>query len=142
VNRGPASSLALPLAVVATTVTLLALDVVWLGVVAKGFYDRSLGSLKRPDAFWPAALLFYAMYITAVVAHAVRGAETRATAARRGAAIGLIAYGTYDLTNWAVIAGWPAVLVPVDIGWGVVLTSLAALAGHVVLRSLAPRAPR
>jgi uncharacterized membrane protein len=119
---------------------MLGLDLVWLGVVAKGFYDSSLGALKRPDVFWPAALLFYAMYIAAVVVHAVVGAEGRVAAARRGAAIGLVAYGTYDLTNWSVVAGWPAALVPVDVVWGIVLTSLAALAGHVVLRSLSPRA--
>ena len=53
-------------------------------------------------------------------------------AARRGAALGLVAYGTYELTNWAVLRDWPALLVPIDIGWGVVLTAMAAFVGKLV----------
>ncbi|RXL64049.1 DUF2177 family protein, partial [Citrobacter sp. AAK_AS5] len=44
--------------------------------------------------------------------------------------LGFVAYATYDLTNWAVIRDWPAILVPIDLAWGVVLTPLAALAGR------------
>jgi hypothetical protein len=47
---------------------------------------------------------------------------------RRGAALGLVTYATYDLTNWAVLKGWPVLLVPVDVGWGIALTAVVALA--------------
>jgi uncharacterized membrane protein len=115
-------------AVVAAVVTLLGLDLVWLGVVAKGLYDEALGPLRRDDVFWPAALAFYALYVGAVLAHAALPSRTAGEALRRGAGLGLVAYGTYELTNWAVLRGWPAVLVPVDLGWGVVLTALVSLA--------------
>lgn len=118
----------------AVTVTTMALDLVFLGVVAKGLYDDLLGPLRRPTVHWPAALAFYALYVAAVLVHAVLPTPRVRDAARRGAGLGLVAYGTYELTNWAVLAGWPAALVPVDIAWGVVLTAVAALAGHAAHR--------
>jgi uncharacterized membrane protein len=48
------------------------------------------------------------------------------------AAPGLVAYGTYELTNWAVLRDWPALLVPIDIGRGVALTAMAAFVGKLV----------
>ena len=120
---------ALAAATLATATTMLVLDLVWLGVVARGLYASALGPLMRPEAFWPAAALFYAFYVAVIVTWAVVGTEAPLAAARRGAAVGFVAYTTYELTNWAVIRDWPAELVPVDIAWGVFLTGVAALAG-------------
>lgn len=125
------SALAIAAAATVAATTMLALDLAWLGVVARGLYDSSLGPLKRPEVFWPAAALFYAVYIGAVVVHAVIGASGPSSALWRGAALGLVTYATYDLTNWAVLKGWPAMLVPVDVAWGVALTSVVALAGKL-----------
>jgi len=130
------NSAAIALATVATTATLLVLDLTWLGVVARGIYDTSLAPLKRPVVFLPAAGLFYALYVAAVVRYAVLGASSAGAAARRGAALGLVAYGTYELTNWAVLRDWPPLLVPIDIGWGIALTALAAVVGKVVYARL------
>jgi uncharacterized membrane protein len=128
---------ALAACVLAVTVTTMALDLVFLGVIAKRLYDELLGPLRRPTVHWPAALAFYAMYVVALLVHAVLPANTAKDAARRGAGLGLVAYATYELTNWAVLAGWPAALVPVDIGWGVFLTAAAAVAGHAAYRRVA-----
>lgn len=116
----------------ATGATLLLLDLLWLGVIAAGLYDACLGPLKSETVFWPAAVLFYSLYVGATVAWAVLGTERPSAAARRGAALGLVVYGTYELTNWAILRGWPALLVPIDIGWGVLLTSTASLVGKLV----------
>ncbi len=125
-----------------TAVSLLILDLLWLGVVARPLYDSALGPLKRPLMFWPAAGLFYALYVGAIVIHAVLGAVGGGDAARRGAGLGLVAYGTYELTNWAVLRDWPAVLVLPDIAWGVALTCAAAAAGKAALSRLRGGAPR
>jgi uncharacterized membrane protein len=117
-----------------TAVVLLALDLLWLGVVARPLYESALASLRRPVVLWPAAGLFYALYLVAIVIHAELGAESIGAAARRGAGLGLVAYGTYELTNWAVLRGWPPTLVLPDIAWGVVLTAVAAAAGRATLR--------
>lgn len=130
---------------VATAVTaaiLLILDLLWLGVVARPLYDSALGPLKRPVVFWPAAGLFYALYIGAIVIHAELGAVGVGDAARRGAGLGLVAYGTYELTNWAVVRDWPTVLVLPDIAWGVALTCAAAVAGKAALSRMRAGAPR
>lgn len=124
-------------AVAAVTLTTMVLDLAFLGVLAKGLYDELLGPLRRPTVFWPAALGFYAMYVVALLVHAVLPSETAAAAARRGAGLGLVAYATYELTNWAVLAGWPAALVPLDIAWGVVLTATAAATGNLAYRRFA-----
>lgn len=117
-------------AVCAVVAVMVVLDLVWLGVVARPFYDEALGALKRDPVHLPAAALFYVMYVAAIVLHAVRPAESPREAFRRGAGLGFVAYATYELTNWAVIRGWPAVLVPVDTLWGVALTASAAWAGR------------
>lgn len=125
------SALAIASASVAAATAMLLLDLSWLGVVARELYDANLGPLKRSEVFWPAAALFYVMYIGAVVVHAVIGSNSPAASLRRGAALGFVTYATYDLTNWAVLQGWPALLVPIDIAWGVVLTAMVALAGKL-----------
>ena len=68
----------------AVAATLLVLDLTWLGLVARPFYDAALAPLRRPEVFWPAGGLFYAFYVAAVVALAVSRAPTVRAAALRG----------------------------------------------------------
>ncbi len=113
-----------------TAVVMLVLDLLWLGVAAAPIYKNALGDLMRPQAYWPAALLFYAMYIAAVNKYAVLGATSVRNAAWRGLEMGFFGYATYELTNWAVIRDWPASIVPIDLAWGCALTALVAAAGR------------
>lgn len=133
--RRPIRPLAAVAATLATAATFLALDLLWLGVVARDFYREALGGLMREEAYVPAAALFYAFYVAVTTGWAVLGAGSPGAAARRGAGLGFVAYATYELTNWAVIRDWPAGIVPVDLAWGVVLTSVAALAGKAAERA-------
>ena len=133
------SPLAIVVATAAVAVTMLVVDLTWLAVVAQSLYDSMLAPLKSPEVFWPAAALFYAMYIAAIVVYGVLGATSPASAFRRGAGLGLVSYATYELTNWAVLRDWPALLVPIDIGWGVVLTALTSLVGKLVYTSVSGR---
>ena len=127
------------LAVLATAVTMLVLDLAWLGIVARGVYASALGHLMRPEALWPAALLFYVFYVSVTAAWAVFGTAAPAAAARRGAGLGFVAYTTYELTNWAVLRDWPAWIVPIDIAWGIALTAVSALAGKATQRAVGGR---
>jgi uncharacterized membrane protein len=133
---GKPRPLAAAAATLATAAALVVLDLAWLGVVARDLYRNALGPLMRPEAFLPAAALFYAFYVSVTVAWAVLGSSSPGGAARRGAGLGLVAYATYELTNWAVIRDWPGWLVPVDLAWGVVLTATAALAGKLAQRGV------
>jgi uncharacterized membrane protein len=118
-------------------VTLLALDLVWLGSVAPPLYRATIGPLlrERPDLM--AAALFYALYVVGVVEFAVRPQPSGAAAVRvagRGALLGLFAYGTFDLTAQAVLAGWSPLIVVVDMAWGALITGAVATVTHRLTR--------
>lgn len=127
---------------VAVAVVMLVLDLTWLGVIALDLYKSQLGPLLRPQPDVVAAALFYTMYVVATTAYGSLGAKTVRDAVNRGGALGLVAYGTYELTNWAVITGWPVVLVPADIAWGVALTAISSVVGHLILVRMTGSASR
>lgn len=107
----------------------LALDLLWLGVVAKNLYRQQLGHLLGPDVNWPAAVLFYLVFIAGVVFFVVRPALESGDATRaltHGALFGFVAYATYDLTNHATMRDWPPLVTVVDLAWGSVLTAAVA----------------
>ena len=116
-----------------------AIDLLWLGVVAKNFYQNSLAHLLSPTVNWPAALLFYFMYIVGIILFAVRpGLEggSLAKAAFWGALFGFFTYATYDLTNLATLRHWPIKVVVVDIVWGTLLCTLVASGSFLIGRWL------
>ena len=53
-----------------------------------------------------------------------------------GIFLGLVAYGTYDLTNWAAFEGYTAKIALIDLVWGSLLTGLCALSGRLVATRL------
>jgi uncharacterized membrane protein len=120
-----------------STVAFFAIDMFWLGVVARGFYRRHLGGLLAEQVNWAAAIAFYLLYIAGIVFFvtlpaARTGSLVRALAT--GTFFGLVAYATYDLTNLATLKGWPVTVTVVDICWGMVLTASVAAAGYAVAR--------
>ena len=114
-----------------------ALDLLWLGVVAKGFYQAQLGHLMRPDVQWPAALLFYLIYVGAIVILCVLPAAEKQSLGRAlalGAVFGLAAYAAFDLTSLALLKDFPMKAVVVDLTWGTVLTACVSATGYWVAR--------
>lgn len=117
--------------------TFLVIDAIWLGFIAKSFYAEQLGALMRDSPNMAAAAAFYAIYVGGVVLFAVRPAlatESHWLALGLGAALGFMAYGTYDVTNYATLKGWPIAVVVIDILWGTALTALSALCGYLLTR--------
>ena len=108
----------------------LVLDGLWLGVLMSSTYKELLGPLMLAQPKWGPAIVFYLLYVLGVVFFVVLPALARASARRAalaGALFGLVAYGTYDMTNWATLQGWSAQLALMDMAWGGLLTCLAAL---------------
>ena len=121
----------------ASVVVLFAVDLVWLGVVAKDFYGRHLSTLMRPDVRWAPAVLFYLLYVAAVLVFVVQPALERQSLPRAlllGAFFGLTAYATFDLTCLALIRDFPTRVAVVDIVWGTFLTTLVSAAAYGVGR--------
>jgi uncharacterized membrane protein len=114
---------------VAAGVILLVLDLVWLGVVARGWIAQQLGPLMREQVDLVPAVLFYLIYCAGLgffaVAPGLEGGGW-AKAAMLGAFFGLVAYGTYDLTNLATLKNWPMPMVVVDLIWGTALSAVSA----------------
>ena len=114
------------------TVVMLAIDLLWLGVIAKPLYRAGIGHLMADSPNIPAAVLFYLMFpvglmIFAVVPNASSSQWMPTLVA--GALFGLFTYATYDLTNLATLKGWPVGLAALDIAWGSLVSSVAAAAG-------------
>ncbi len=117
--------------------TFLVLDLLWLGVVAAGLYEDLLGDLlaEQPNAL--AATAFYALFLVGLLHFVVDPALSRrsvARAARDGALFGLVTYATWDLTSLAVLADFPAALVPIDLAWGALLSASVATVTAAVAR--------
>jgi uncharacterized membrane protein len=114
----------------ATLVVMLALDSVWLSLTVPALYQPRLAEFLRPDPDLVAAILFYLLYAAGAVVFAVGPARDRSAivALGHGAFLGVVAYGTYDLTNQATLRGWPTLITVLDIVWGAFLTGTAAAA--------------
>ena len=118
----------------------LVLDGLWLGVLMSSTYKELLGSLMLAQPKWGPAIVFYLMYVLGAVYFVVLPALSRGSARRAalaGAFFGLVAYGTYDMTNWATLQGWSAQLALMDMAWGGLLTCLASLSGYWTARKMA-----
>jgi uncharacterized membrane protein len=105
-------------------VTFFVIDLVWLGVVARGFYQTQMGHLMRTNVNWPAAIVFYLIFVTGIVLFVVGPAVERQSLGQAvlfGALFGLVTYAAYDLTNLATLEGFPLTVAVVDMIWGMVL---------------------
>lgn len=112
-----------------------AIDMVWLGLVAKKFYREQLAFILSEQVNWAAAMIFYAIYLAGVLHFAVLPGLKEQNALlvlMQGAALGFLCYATYDLTNMATIAKWPLKIVLVDILWGTFLTGMVSLLTYVI----------
>jgi uncharacterized membrane protein len=120
----------------AALVTIVVLDLLWLGVVAKPLYQQGIGHLMADKPNILVAVLFYLVFalglmVFAVMPHAAApGWAKTATAA---ALFGFFAYATYDLTNLATLKGWPVGLSLLDIAGGCVVSTAAGCAGKAAL---------
>ncbi len=121
----------------AAGVILAVLDLLWLGVIAKGWLAGQLGPLMREEILPVPAILFYLLYAAGLGFFAVMPALAQGEwmrAAMTGAFFGLVAYATYDLTNLATLRNWPLPMVIVDLAWGAALSAVSAAGGVMLLR--------
>lgn len=120
-------------AYLATVVVMLAVDLLWLGFIAKPLYQQGLGHLMAERPNLVAAAAFYVVYglglmFFAVVSNAADPGWLKTAAA--AALFGFVAYATYDLSNLATLRGWPVGLSLIDMAWGATLSALSATAGR------------
>lgn len=105
---------------------LLALDALWLGLIAKNFYQKEIGLLMKTEINWIAAFAFYVLFVIGLVNFVIIPAIEKGSwvhSLSLGALFGLICYATYDLTNLATFKDWPLSVTIVDMIWGAVIAS-------------------
>ena len=117
-----------------TFIAFFAIDMVWLGLVAREFYQKQLGHLLRPDPNWTAAIVFYLLFVAGLLIFVVVPSLQAGSAKKvliLGALFGLITYATYDLTNLATVKDWPLIVTAVDMLWGGILATAVSYLGFL-----------
>jgi len=115
-------------------------DAIWLSQVGPRLYRPLIGELLAPAVNWPAAIVFYAIYVSGLVYFAVAPAlekQSLAAAVINGAVMGFIAYATYDLTNHATMKVWDLKVTLFDMAWGTFASGLAAGVAYWVTQRFA-----
>ncbi|WP_369807097.1 DUF2177 family protein [Ancylobacter radicis] len=117
----------------------LAFDAVWLGTMADRIYRPLMGDLVQDGFSFAPAAAFYLLYVAGIVIFAIHpaiGSGKWSTALIFGLLFGLMAYGTYDLTNQATLKNWPLALTVIDMAWGTFVTGMSATLGYLAARTL------
>lgn len=120
-------------------VTFMIIDLIWLGFVAKDLYKKYLGFIMSPTVNWPAAILFYVLFIMGIVffvLHPALEKDSVTYALLAGAFFGLVTYATYDLTNLATLKDWPLTITIIDLIWGSTLSALTASGAFLIIKQL------
>jgi uncharacterized membrane protein len=120
------------IAYAATAIVFLALDALWLATMADRLYRPAIGPMMLEHFAIAPAAAFYMIYLAGVVVFALAPALSSGrstTALGLGALLGLVAYGTYDLTNQATLRNWPWRVTIADLCWGACATAAAAAIG-------------
>ncbi len=116
-----------------------AIDMLWLVFIAKKFYQDQIGFLMKPDINWPAAIIFYLLFIAGLVLFVISSAVEKHSwthALLFGGLFGLITYATYDLTNLATLKDWPFTVTMVDLIWGTVLAASVSVITYFIVEKL------
>jgi uncharacterized membrane protein len=119
----------------ATLAAFLAIDMLWLGLVARGFYRKHLGFLMLPKPNWIAAIIFYLLFVLGLLIFVIvpgLNVNSLSKTLLLGAFFGLVTYSTYDLTNLATIKNWPFILTVVDMLWGATLSMLVSFSSFKI----------
>ena len=112
-----------------------AIDLLWLGMIAKSFYQKQIGHLLSENVNWLAALVFYLIFLFGLVVFVIEPAIEKKSlryALEYGALFGFVTYSAYDLTNLAVTKDWSLTVTFVDLMWGAALSLTVASLTYIV----------
>ena len=110
----------------------LIIDVIWLSFSVKSFYRPNIGHLLLDTPVMWAAILFYLIYVIGLAVVIIEPSLDYQNTQKfliKAFMFGLVAYGTYNLTNMATIKGWSPNVVFVDMIWGGSLTAFSSYFG-------------
>ncbi|MCG8409966.1 MAG: DUF2177 family protein [Bacteroidales bacterium] len=120
-----------------TFLVFLAIDMLWLGIVAKDLYQKHLSNFLSDKVNWSAAFVFYFIYVAGISFFAIYPSINKDSiiyAILLGALFGFFTYATYDLTNLATLKNWPLPIVFIDIIWGTILSAMVSVSGFYLVK--------
>lgn len=123
----------------ASLLIFLIIDVLWIKTVMRPIFERSIGHMMLEDPKIGPAAAFFVVYLAGVTFFAVIPAVEAGSwsvAALHGMFLGVLAYGTYDATNFATLKGWTLKMSAIDTAWGGFISAIAATAGYLVYSAL------
>ena len=115
------------------------LDAIWLWTMSSRIYRPILGDILLSDLRMAPALVFYFLYPVGLTFFAIAPALKSGdwlTAGLYAAFFAIIAYGTYDLTNYATLRNWNLEITMIDLAYGAVVSAVSAIAGFTAARAL------
>jgi uncharacterized membrane protein len=113
------------------------LDALWLTTMASRLYRPALGNILLDHLRLAPALAFYFLYPIGLVVFAAMPALRSGSAGAAlgyGALFGLLAYATYDLTNYATLRNWTLQITIIDLAYGAVVAGLTSVAAYYAAR--------
>ena len=128
----------LVLASLFTSIIFLIIDVIWLSITVKLLYRPAIGNLLNDKPVLWAAALFYIIYVLGLAVIIIRPAivnNSSIQALWMGFIFGLVAYGTYNLTNMSVIKNWSTNIVWIDMLWGGSLSGFSSMMGVFLVKN-------
>ena len=124
---------------VATAIVLLPIDFLFLGLVAKGFFQSQVGDMLGEVRLAP-AILFYLLYVGGILIFvSSQGGATWQSTLLYGGLFGFFCYATFELTSLSLLKHWTWPVVAVDVGWGTLVTAAASTLGLLITDRIAPR---
>lgn len=120
----------------AMLVSFFALDILWLGFVARDFYQHQLGHWLSANVNWTAATAFYLIFLVGMLVFVVMPTANASwlRVIVMAFLFGIVTYAAYDLTNLATMKDWPVIVAVVDMLWGGVISVIVCCIGHLVIR--------
>ena len=117
-----------------TAAIFFALDMLWIGLIARNFYREKLSFIFTGEVRWIPIVIFYSIYIAGILYFVLIPGFAQhdwKMVLLNGALLGLLCYATYDLTNMGTIKQWPLVVTVVDIIWGSFVTAAVSVISYL-----------
>lgn len=124
---------------ISTVIVFLGVDAVFLKTVMRPIFEARLDDWLLQDFRMGPAAIFYLAYIGGLLFFVSwPDLETAAIVSvfAKGALLGVMAYGTYEFTNYATLTRWDPTMVAIDVAWGAVLTGTSAALGVLITRAV------
>lgn len=131
------------LIIIATSVTMLALDFMWIATVAHPAYVSALADQLRSfehaePMVWLSVIMVYVLMVSSLIVFILprlKDLSLIGTALYAGF-LGLVIYGVFAMTNFAILKHWTVPLMLLDTCWGAILFGLTAVVIKLIFKSL------